>query len=285
MTHGGVVALRHRQGVRHRGCKMSGKRRRQAFVAVAAVGLALSASASAEEWKFRLGAGVGFAPDYEGSEDYQAVPLLTGKAEKNNYYAELIGTKLRGNVVPSDMWRAGPQLDYRFKRNNVDNDRVDDLRTVDEAWELGAFGGFTIKNSSDKRYSIGADLDVSKDVASGHSGWLIGLNAKYSMPLSDEFQFTFGAGGTWADNNYMDEYFSIDSDNAARSGLREFSADSGLKDIGGNLRLDWKFYGGWSASFLASIDRLLGDAEDSPIVDDEGSATQGFGGALIAYSW
>jgi len=264
---------------------MIGRWSRHAVVAVAAGVLALSGSASADDWKFRLGAGVGFAPDYEGSDDYEAVPLIAGKVEKDNYYAELVGTKLSANIVPSEMWRAGPQLNYRFKRNNVDNDRVDDLRTVDEAWELGAFGGFSFKNSSDKRYSIGADLDVSKDVANGHSGWLIGLNAKYSLPISKDFQFTIGAGGTWADNNYMDEYFSIDSDNAARSGLRKFSADSGLKDIGGNLRLDWKFYGGWNASFLASIDRLLGDAKDSPITDDEGSATQGFGGVLIAYSW
>ncbi len=239
----------------------------------------------ADEWKFELGAGAGVAPDYEGSDDYEPVPLFAARIEKGPYFARLQGTKLIANVVPSDIFRAGPLLNYRFKRNNVDDDRVDDLRTVDEAWEVGAFGGFRIKNGTDSRYTIGADLEVSKDVANGHSGWLVDLRGKYRMPLAENWRLGLGAGGSWASNDYMDEYFSVDADNSRRSGLKEFSADSGVKDVGFDANVDWGFAENWGASFLFKYDRLLGDADDSPIVDDRGSSDQVFGGVLIGYKW
>jgi outer membrane scaffolding protein for murein synthesis (MipA/OmpV family) len=36
---------------------------------------------------------------------------------------------------------------------------------------------------------------------------------------------------------------------------------------------------------LAAYSRLLGDAEDSPIVDDRGSANQLLGGVLLNYTF
>ena len=52
-----------------------------------------------------------------------------------------------------------------------------------------------------------------------------------------------------------------------------------------DMNVDWGFYGNWGASFVFAYDRLLGDAEDSPIVDDRGSPNQVFGGVLIGYKW
>ncbi len=41
----------------------------------------------------------------------------------------------------------------------------------------------------------------------------------------------------------------------------------------------------WHLGGSAMYQRLLGDAEDSPVVDDRGSANQIFGGLAILYSW
>ena len=257
------------------------------WLIAAAVGWAVGTPAIgvAQDWQFRLSAGAGLSPDYEGSDNYRPLPLVALGIKKGPYYLESRGTGLRANVLPSQMWNLGPVVNYRFKRNNVSDDRVDDLRTVDEAWELGLFGSFRIRNSADPRYSVGAELQATKDVAAGHSGWLVELSGKYRMPLAEKWQLGLGAGGTWADNNYMDTYFSVDDDNSRRSGLREFSADSGIKDVGVNANLNWAFYGNWGATFLLNYKRLLGDADDSPIVDDRGSSNQFFGGALIGYRW
>jgi len=242
-------------------------------------------SSDSRGWRFDLGAGVGVAPDYEGSEDYQAVPLLAARVQKDHYFARLQGTKLQVNVIPSATIRFGPQLNYRFERDDVDDDKVDNLRDVDEAWEVGLFGGVRFRNVAGKRITLGADASASRDVAAGHNGWLVDLRGLVRFPIAEGWRMGLGAGGTWASSNYMDEYFSVDADNANRSGLREFSADSGVKDVGVDANVDWGITENWGLSFRGAYSRLLGDAEDSPIVDDRGSANQFFGGVLVGYKW
>ena len=83
----------------------------------------------------------------------------------------------------------------------------------------------------------------------------------------------------------MNEFFGISAAGAAASGLSQFDAESDFKDIGVNVGLTYKFTPKWSATGLASFTRLLGDAEDSPVTDDEGDASQFFIGALINISF
>lgn len=90
-------------------------------------------------------------------------------------------------------------------------------------------------------------------------------------------------GSTWASEDYMSSYFGIDSADAARSGLDRFNADEGFKDVSLGGALNYRFLERWSVTALATYARLLGDAEDSPVVDDVGGANQFFAGALINY--
>ncbi|NIQ89450.1 MAG: MipA/OmpV family protein, partial [Deltaproteobacteria bacterium] len=78
--------------------------------------------------KFELGLGPGIAPDYEGSEDYQFVPIPYARAQwASGQYVHLLGNKLKGNLLPDDMWSLGPMLEYISSRADVDNNRVDDM--------------------------------------------------------------------------------------------------------------------------------------------------------------
>jgi outer membrane protein len=81
----------------------------------------------------------------------------------------------------------------------------------------------------------------------------------------------------------MSSYFGIDAADAARSGLDQFNADEGFKDVSVGGALTYSFLERWSVAVLGSYTRLIGDAEDSPVVDDVGDANQFFGGALINY--
>ena len=59
---------------------------------------------------FTLGAGAGVAPDYEGSDDYQLVPLWNlriGNLYHPSTFVQVIGPRLRSNFLPSDHWRLG----------------------------------------------------------------------------------------------------------------------------------------------------------------------------------
>ena len=83
----------------------------------------------------------------------------------------------------------------------------------------------------------------------------------------------------------MGEFFSISPSDSARSGLKTFKADSGVKDVGANATVTYSFASGFSISGLASVTQLLGDAADSPVTEDEGSAPQVLGGALLNYNF
>ena len=83
----------------------------------------------------------------------------------------------------------------------------------------------------------------------------------------------------------MSAYFSIDGAESARSGLDTYNADSGFKDVGLNLMASYKPWEHWGFMGLASYKRLLNDAEDSPVVDDEGDANQYTAGVLVFYKF
>jgi outer membrane protein len=83
----------------------------------------------------------------------------------------------------------------------------------------------------------------------------------------------------------MQTYFGVSRKDAARSGLDRYNADSGIKDVGLDLGLNWIFTQSWSAKGIARYTRLVGDADDDSPVVDEGSEDQFFGAALVVYTF
>lgn len=79
---------------------------------------------------------------------------------------------------------------------------------------------------------------------------------------------------SWANDAYMDSFFGIDNAQSAASGLEPFEAEAGFKDVGLALRLNYGLTEHWAILTSGEYKRLLGDAADSPIVTDEGSADQ-----------
>jgi outer membrane protein len=225
------------------------------------------------------GLGVGLAPDYEGSQDYAAVPIPYVDAKWSNHMSvNLLGNKLKANLIPSAIWRGGVVGEYIPERDDVDNSKVDNLEDVDASLMLGGFFGFEFRNWS-------ASIEAMADVADGNDGAIVRLLGGYRIPIDQVWSFSIGAFTTWADDDYMEAYFEIDPANAARSGLSTFDADSGLKDAGLNLTVSCKPWEHWGFMGLARYTRLLDDAEDSPVVDDEGDANQFSAGILVFYKF
>jgi outer membrane protein len=249
------------------------------IVGAAIVCLMAGFSSAAYAADVSLGAGVGLAPEYEGSEDYVAVPIPYVNLTWSNHMAiNWLGNKAKLNLIPSPYWKAGLIGEYIPERGDVDNSAVDDLKDVDSSLMLGGFFGFEYNNWS-------ASIEAMQDVADGNDGSIIRLNGGYRIPFDQSFNLFLGAFTTWADDDYMQAYFEIDAGDAARSGLQTFEADAGFKDVGLNLTASYKPWEHWGFMGMASYKRLLGDAEDSPVVDDEGDANQFSGGVLVFYKF
>lgn len=228
---------------------------------------------------YSLGAGIGIVPDYEGSSDYQAVPIPYAKVNWDNGMSlELTGLKLKAALLRYDAFSLGPMANYRIGRDDVDNDKVDRLKDVDDSLELGAFVGFEMDRWN-------AAVEILQDIADGHEGLLMTLRGGYAWPVNDTMMLSIGASTTYADDDYMDSFFGIDNADSARSGLKTFDAEGGFKDIGFNLGMGYRMTDTWRLQAIASLSRLLGDAADSPVVDDEGSKNQLFAGVVFIYTF
>ena len=229
-----------------------------------------------------IGLGAGAVPQYQGSEDYRAVPLWNIRAQNLYHpdtYAQLFANTFTSNLIPDSGLRLGPMVQYLLKRGSVDNDRVDDLQNVDPSLMLGAVLGYEFKLG--ERRGLLFEALGRQDVASDN-GFLGTLQATYRMPLGAAWSTSIGVETTYASDDYMESYFGVDSRDAAQSGLSEYEAESGFKDAGANLTLGYAIDEHWGITGIGAYRRLLNDAEDSPITK-EGDENQWYGGLLVNY--
>ncbi len=236
-----------------------------------------------------IGLGAAYGPDYEGSNDYKALPALFGHyAWESGRYVNLGAAggaekaiRLSANLLTAGSgvtWEAGPLLQYRLERNDVDDDKVDDMKNVDAATEAGAFVGMKVD-----RWSV--SLAFAADVSDKYNGYLGYLKGGYSLPVNDKLKLGLGAHLTYADSNYMQQYFGVKKKDAARSGLKRYSADNGLKDWGLSVTANYAFNKSWGLMGVVGYTRLMNDAEDSPLVSDRGDENQVTSLLAITYSF
>lgn len=254
-------------------------------IATLATTLAVTASSAAASGGF-VGVGVTVAPDYEGGDDYVAAPALFGRynlAEER--YVALVGSgdaarggRLVFNVIANSPWEIGPAIGLRYERNDPDNERVKRMDDIDFATEAG---GFISYRSNGWFGTLGFMADVS-DV---YNGYIADLQGGYTQKLNDDFSLTYKASVSYVDDNYMDTYFGVDRKDSASSGLQRHDADGGIKDVGLGIAANYKFNKTWGIVANVNYYRLTGDAEDSPIVNDEGDKNQFKSAVALTYSF
>lgn len=264
-------------------CLRSRSKLQKAFGACALGIFLLGAPVAMAQDSF-FGLGVGVAPDYEGSDDYRAIPLAFGRFDLGGSTLALRGLGARLEFPISQRVVAGPAFRFRFGRDgDVDDLRIKQLPNIDDAFELGGFIRYQAPLRGARATQMFAELEVLGDVAGAHDGFLgtfgLGLNSRPSPRLG----LALSTNLTFVDDSYADTNFSISPAGAVASGLAPFNADGGLHSIGLSLRADYALTEQWGMSGFLSVQELLNDAADSPIVDTAGSSTQGVAGVGISF--
>lgn len=234
-------------------------------------------TSSPGKWSVVIGGGGAYAPDYEGSDDYEFQPFPFASIVYDDFVF-IEGTSLGLNLLNYEGLKAGPIARYGGGRDEDDNDALDGLGDIDDSIEVGGF----------VRYEVGlwsAAMTVTQDVAGGHEGLVAEMSTGVAVPLSDNLSSSIEASASWADSNYMDAFFGVSKSQALKSGHDRFEADAGFKDVGIALGLNYMVTEAIGVSGQVQYKRLIGDAADSPIVEDEGSADQFFTGMFLTYKW
>ena len=265
-----------------------------AFTALTA--MALTGTAHAQSSQFPMvtsvegnyvGLGTGFVPDYSGSDDYTGgVAPMFRYGFGGQRYVELLGNYASVNILDNDNWRFGPAVQYRFGRDNdVEDNVVDNLPDIDDSVEVGAFLTYTkiLNNNPRNRFAVG--VDVLQDVSDGHEGLVGTASVRYWDQVSKAIDLGISVGTQYGSEDFTDSFFGVSAAGAAASGLNQYDADGGIKSYRVMPMAVMHLSEDWHVGAGVRWERLVGDAADSPIVDDRGSENQFIGGIGIAYSW
>jgi len=238
-----------------------------------------------------VGLGIGAAPDYQGSEDYEAgIGPFARYHYSGNRYINVLGPELSWNVSNDEVWQFGPRLMYRFGRDDdVEDKVVKRMREIDDTVEAGAFVAASYKlDSNDPRERIVFTGDLLADVGNEHDGWISTFGVKYWVPVARAVVMHVGGGFSYASDDYVDTYFGIHGTDVllfpSRAG-RPYDADGGINDVRATIGALVHLSPEWHLGVGARYQRLLGDAKDSPVVDDRGDANQWVLGVGLGYAW
>ena len=237
-------------------------------------------SAQAADWG--VGGGVAVAPDYIGSDDYEAAPLPYLTVDFDNHMnIHLVGNRIKANLIPHPTFKGGFVGEYIRERDDVDNNKVDDLEDVDASFMMGGFLGFEYPTEEWGKWS--ARVETMFDVTDGNDGQLTRVAAGWGTGFLQTMRIGLEGFAGFGDEDFMSSYFGIDGRDSRRSGLDTYDADSGLYEVGLSANYTWNFTGAWNLHVIGGISQLVGDADDDSPVVDEGSETQGVLGAMITY--
>jgi outer membrane protein len=236
-----------------------------------------------DAWSFSLGAGAMYRPDYDGSDDYEVrgLPILGVN------YRDIVvlrGPSLMIDVIQmtgtglADNLSFGPLVKFDPGREADDNPVLRNLDDIDDGALAGAFVGYELG-------PVELQLTVAQDATSRHEGLVAEIQAGYGFMLAQRLRAQFEVSSTWANDDYTQAYFGITGAQAQASGLRQFTAKGGVKDAEASVSLHYLLSERWRVSGRLGYRRLVGDAADSPLVEDEGSANQASGALFVSYQF
>lgn len=236
-------------------------------------------SDAAEPWLLGVTVGgyAGFAPEYEGSDEYAfgGFPLIAPRLSGSSGASRLDFRGLddiRFALLRYQGFEVGPLAGYRFERDDSDADLINGIGDVDGGLVVGGYAG----------YRVGVaflNVGYSQKATGDDTGFEIALAVDGEHQASDRLTLTASVEAVYADDDYMDAYFSITPAQNASSvaGLAIYDADAGIKSIGIDLGARYQLTDRWSVRGNAGYARLVGDAADSPVVADENQYSGGLG--------
>ena len=214
-----------------------------------------------------LGLGPEYKPDYFGSDDYQlGVDPQVYVKFRNFVFLDDDGADFA--LFGFSGFSFGPSLRIAGSRNEDENEALEGLGDVGTTFEFGGFAATTFLN----RYSV--RFKIRRGISSGHRGLIVDAYSTAVLFRSKPFSASISAQTSWIGDNYADTYFSIDPVQALNSGLPQFEAGRGFRDVGASLNGYFNVRKRWSLNPYVSYRYALGDVAASPIVSQEGDRNQ-----------
>lgn len=202
---------------------------------------------------------------YQGSDESRTLLVPTFDYQWANGVFVGVGNGLGINWSRSPERSYGLRLTADFGRDDKRSVALAGMGDIRTRPEIGGFANFRVADgwevASSIRYGAGND----------RKGLVVDLGLNMSHALSPSLRLNAGVATAWANRALTQSYFGVNTQQAANSGYAVFSPSAGLRDVRVGVALNYTIAPNWSLTGGLSLNRLLGDAKDSPIVRDRSS--------------
>ncbi|MBX4955245.1 MipA/OmpV family protein [Rhizobium lentis] len=212
------------------------------------------------DWHVVIGAGAVLTPKYEGSDEFEVSPFPFVSAEFFDRIT-IDPTGIEIKAIEKDAFRFDVNVGYDSGRDEDDADMLRGMGDIDFGVTVGGKATYTFGP---------ANVFVSVDKTIGGSeGLLATAGASISQPLSEHLILGAEASATFADDNYMEAYFGVNSTQSSRSGHAQYKAGAGIKSVDLSASATYLINENWVVKGEQGVSFLVGDAADSPIVKEK----------------
>jgi outer membrane scaffolding protein for murein synthesis (MipA/OmpV family) len=213
------------------------------------------------DWRYNIGAGVITQPNYEGAKRYEVLPSGIVDIRYKNFAFASDGEGIGVNLLQGTTYRAGIAMSYDLGRGNTDDPRLRTLPTIGITPEVKLFAEYFFLP-----FVLTGNV---RQAIVGYQGLVADFGAYVPIPLTTDLYLFAGPTVTFGNGKYMKAYFGVTPDQAENSPLRPYAPKGGIKDTGFGLSAAYLLTDNWVIVANSAYERLLGEAGNSPIVENK----------------
>lgn len=212
-------------------------------------------------WNVALGAGLALRPEFPGSDTTETLVLPAMDVRfGTRWFINQDGFGV--HAVNNDRWvLSGSVTGDLVRREESDAAYLRGTGDVDRTVLAQLKGSY-------RTGMITAAVALATDVADEGHGTVADVTLHASSQVLPKLALSYGVGARWIDDEHARTFFGIDAGQSARSGLPLHDAGSGLGEARVSVNALYTLSPRWFISAGGALCQLQGDAEDSPIVEE-----------------
>jgi outer membrane scaffolding protein for murein synthesis (MipA/OmpV family) len=231
-------------------------------------------AAPADQLKISLGAGVASAPEFEGAKKYEIKFLPVVELGYDRLFLSL-SQGLGARIIDNGRWVVAPSVRYRAGRDEDDSDILKGMGDVDDGLAAGVMVKFSPSDFS-------LFFNGYQGLGSAE-GLTMELGAAYKIQVMEHLKFSAELSTMFADEEYNQEFFGVNSQQAGRTGYDRYQPDSGFKHVALGGALSYSLTQNLNLGLFGEYKVLTGPAADSPLVE-RGSKNQFSSGLMLGFN-
>jgi MipA family protein len=221
-------------------------------------------------WEITVGAGAAYLPVYPGSHEYETRGLPVVSVRYKRFFlggAPGSGSPagIGAHLYEGESLRLGAvvSVDATKPREESDDVSLRGLGDIDAAVRAGLFSSYRVASWLTLRAS------AMTDVSDKQQGTLANIDVEFSYRPTARLTLSGGPGLTWSNQEYMQTFFGITDQQAARSGLASYTHEAGVSVVRLSVGAQYQFSAPWFAGARITAAQLQDDATASPIVQEK----------------